>query len=119
MPMSDERRTQGAKRPRRSVLFVPGSSGKMLEKARGLSCDVVVLDLEDAVAPQMKDGARAQVCAAVRNYSDREVAVRINPLSSPEGRADLEAVRQAQPDAILLPKVESATDIAAAQGDIP
>ena len=105
--------------PRRSVLFVPGSSEKMLEKARGLRCDVLVLDLEDAVAPGTKEAARVQVCAAVGNYGGREVAVRINPLSSPEGRADLEAVRRAKPDAILLPKIEGAADITAAGGDIP
>ena len=91
----------------------------MLEKARELSCDVVVLDLEDAVAPEMKEAARVQVCAAIGNYDDREVAVRINPLSSPHGKADLEAVRRAKPDAILLPKVEGAADITAAGGDIP
>jgi len=91
----------------------------MLEKARGLSCDVVVLDLEDAVAPEMKEMARAQVCAAVRNYSGRETVMRINPLSSPHGKADLEAVVRARPDAILLPKVEGAADIAAAKADIP
>jgi len=119
MPMSDERRIQEAKRPRRSVLFVPGSSAKMLEKARGLPCDVVVLDLEDAVAPEMKETARAQVCAALGNYNGRETVVRINPLSSPEGEADLEAVARARPDAILLPKVEGAADIAAAKTDIP
>jgi citrate lyase subunit beta/citryl-CoA lyase len=91
----------------------------MLEKARGLSCDVVVLDLEDAVAPEMKERARAQVCAALGNYGGRETVVRINPLSSPEGKADLEAVQRAQPDAILLPKVEGAADIAATKTDIP
>jgi citrate lyase subunit beta/citryl-CoA lyase len=91
----------------------------MLEKARDLHCDVLVLDLEDAVAAEAKEAARAQVCTAVRNYSGREVAVRINPLSSPEGKADLEAVQRARPDAILLPKVEDAADIAAAKTDIP
>jgi citrate lyase subunit beta/citryl-CoA lyase len=91
----------------------------MLEKAQGLPCDVVVLDLEDAVAPEAKEAARAQICAAIQNYGGRETVVRINPLSSPEGKADLEAVRQARPDAILLPKVESAADIAAADTDIP
>ena len=91
----------------------------MLEKARGLSCDVVVLDLEDAVAPEMKDRARAQACAAVGNYGGRETVVRINPLSSPEGKADLEAVQRARPDAILLAKVESPADIAATKSDIP
>ena len=108
-----------AVRPRRSVLFVPGSSAKMLEKARALPCDVVVLDLEDAVAPEMKEAARAQVCAAVGNYSDQETVVRINPLSSPEGKADLEAVQRARPDAILLAKVEGAADLAAAKVDTP
>jgi citrate lyase subunit beta/citryl-CoA lyase len=67
----------------------------------------------------MKETARAQVCAAVGNYSGRETVVRINPLSSPDGKADLEAVRQARPDAILLAKVESPADIAAARGDMP
>jgi citrate lyase subunit beta/citryl-CoA lyase len=92
---------------------------KMLEKARSLSCDVVVLDLEDAVAPEAKDEARSNVFAAIRNYGSREVVVRINPLSSPDGKADLEAVRQARPHAILLAKVEGAADITAARGDIP
>ena len=91
----------------------------MLEKARGLSCDVVVLDLEDAVAPEMKETARAQVCAALEHYSGRETVVRINPLSSLEGKTDLAAVLQARPDAILLPKVESAADVAAAPFGIP
>lgn len=108
-----------AVRPRRSVLFVPGSSEKMLEKARALACDVVVLDLEDAVAPEAKDVARAQVCAAIGNFGAREVAVRINPLSSADGKADLDAIRPARPDAILLPKVESPADINPARGEIP
>jgi citrate lyase subunit beta/citryl-CoA lyase len=104
---------------RRSVLFVPGSSPKMLEKARGLPCDVVVLDLEDSVAPHAKESARNAVCAAVKSYVMREVVVRINPLSTPWGQADLEAVATARSDAILLPKVESATDIAAAKRAVP
>jgi citrate lyase subunit beta/citryl-CoA lyase len=91
----------------------------MLEKARGLPCDVVVLDLEDSVAPQAKDSARVSVCAALKTYGEREVVVRINPLSSPYGQADLEAMRATGPDAVLLPKVESAADIAAAKGAIP
>jgi citrate lyase subunit beta/citryl-CoA lyase len=117
--MSDKRRPQGAKGPRRSVLFVPGSSAKMLEKARGLACDVVVLDLEDSVAPEAKDDARAAICAAVRNYPGREVVVRINALATVWGQADLGAVQHAKPDAILLPKVDRAADIAAAKGNIP
>jgi citrate lyase subunit beta/citryl-CoA lyase len=91
----------------------------MLEKARTLSCDVVVLDLEDSVAPQAKNAAREAVCAAVKDYGRREVVVRINPLASAHGKADLQAVGAAAPDAVLLPKVESAADIAAVQGAIP
>ena len=105
--------------PRRSVLFVPGSSPRMLEKARDLPCDVVVLDLEDSVAPEAKNGARDAVCAAVKNYGQREVVVRINPLSSSCGKADLQAIRAASPDAVLLPKVESPADIHAAKGPHP
>jgi citrate lyase subunit beta/citryl-CoA lyase len=91
----------------------------MLEKARTLPCDVVVLDLEASVAPQAKDAARVAVCAAVKDYGGREVVVRINPPASAPGKADLQAVRAAAPDAILLPKVESAADIATASGAIP
>ena len=98
-------------KPRRSVLFVPGSDPEKLERARSLSCDVVVLDLEDSVAPENKDMARDMVCAAIRNYPGREVVVRINAAPSPWARADLAAVTNARPDAVLLPKVERATDI--------
>ena len=107
-----------ASKPRRSVLFVPGSSIKMLEKARSLSCDTVVLDLEDAVAPEAKDAAREFVCDAIRHYHTCEVVVRINNLASPWGPADLDAVRAAGPHAILLPKVEQAAAIAAITGAI-
>lgn len=105
--------------PRRSVLFVPGSNARMLEKARHLPCDVVVLDLEDSVAPDAKAAARDAVCAAVRHYGPREAVVRINAPASSHGKADLEAVRAAAPDAVLLPKVESAADIRAAKGPYP
>jgi citrate lyase subunit beta/citryl-CoA lyase len=91
----------------------------MLEKARTLPCDVVVLDLEDSVALEAKDAARAAVSGAVKDYGRREVVVRINPLASAHGKADLQAVGAAAPDAILLPKVESAADIAAVKGAIP
>ena len=105
--------------PRRSVLFVPGSSAKMLEKARDLPCDVVVLDLEDSVAPESKDAARDTVCAAVKNYGRREVVVRINAAGTPWHRTDLKAVRAAGPHAILLPKAQSAADIEAVEGALP
>ncbi|HKU55385.1 MAG TPA: CoA ester lyase [Rhizomicrobium sp.] len=104
--------------PRRSVLFVPGSNPKMLEKASSLPCDVVVLDLEDSVAPEAKAAARDAVCAAVKSYGRREVVVRINPLASSHGAADLEAVRAAAPDAVLLPKVERAADVHDAKGSL-
>ncbi len=117
--MSEARQAQWTKGPRRSVLFVPGSSAKMLDKARTLPCDVVVLDLEDSVAPQAKDAARDLVCAAISTYRQREVVVRINALASQWGEADLEAVGSAGADAVLLPKVQSAADIEAARGPLP
>jgi citrate lyase beta subunit len=91
----------------------------MLEKARGLPCDVVVLDLEDSVAPEAKNAARDAVCAAVKSYGQREIVVRINPLASSQGKADLQAVRAAAPDALLLSKVESAADIESVRGPLP
>jgi citrate lyase subunit beta/citryl-CoA lyase len=112
------RAAESLSRPRRSLLFVPGSSDRMLEKARTLPCDVVVLDLEDSVAPGAKDAARDAVCAAVKTFGGREVAVRINALSTPWGEADFTAVRAAAPDAVLLPKVERAADIAALIGAV-
>ncbi len=104
---------------RRSVLYVPGSNPRALEKARGLPCDAVALDLEDSVTPELKVSARQAVCAALKNYGPREVVVRINALSSAWGADDLAALRQARPDGIILPKVQTASDIAAAKGDIP
>ena len=80
---------------------------------------MVVLDLEDAVAPEAKDAARSAACAAVKDYGEREVVGRINSPSTPWGKADLEAVSRAAPDAVLLPKVEHAADIAAARSSVP
>jgi len=91
----------------------------MLEKARDLPCDVVVLDLEDSVAPDTKDAARDAVCAAIGNYGRREVVVRINRIGTQGHPADLKAVRAAGPDALLLPKVEKAADIEAVKGPVP
>ena len=107
--------------PRRSVLFVPGSNARALEKARALDCDVVVLDLEDAVAPDAKQSARGQVCAAVtaKAFGNKEVTVRINALSSPMGHADLEAVARAAPDAVILPKVSGPAEVGAAHRVLP
>ena len=96
---------------------MPGSNGRALEKARTLDCDVVALDLEDAVAPEAKDAARGAVCqlVAAQAFGGREVAVRINSLSSPWGAADLDAVAKAGPDAIILPKVVRPDEIVAVQ----
>jgi citrate lyase subunit beta/citryl-CoA lyase len=103
-------------RPRRSVLFMPGSNARALEKARTLPADALVLDLEDAVAPEMKVEARAQVMATVRTggYGRREIVVRVNALGTPWGRDDLAAAADAGADAVLLPKVEAAETVSAA-----
>src|SRR5512138_1953276 len=104
-----------AVRPRRSVLFVPGSNARALEKARTLGADALILDLEDAVAPSAKDEARRQVVAALaqRGFGHREVVVRVNGLATPWGAADVAAAARSAADAVLLPKVEGAADVAA------
>ncbi|MEI9933029.1 MAG: aldolase/citrate lyase family protein [Rhizomicrobium sp.] len=100
-------------RPRRSVLYMPGSNARAMEKARDIPADALILDLEDAVAPDMKDAARQQVIDAVnaRGFGRREVIVRINGLSTAWGQADLAAAVAAKPDAILAPKVSTADDL--------
>ncbi|SDG35252.1 HpcH/HpaI aldolase/citrate lyase family protein [Roseospirillum parvum] len=97
-------------RPRRSVLYMPGSNTRALEKARGLPADGLILDLEDAVAPEAKEEARANVIAATADkaYGQREVLIRINGLETPWGMADAIAAATAGADGVLLPKVESA-----------
>ena len=97
-------------RPRRSVLYMPGSNGRALEKARTLPADALIFDLEDAVAPDVKAAARQQVCEAVRTggYGRRERIVRVNGLATLWGLEDLAAVARCGADAVLLPKVESA-----------
>ncbi|HIF08496.1 MAG TPA: hypothetical protein EYQ81_00675, partial [Sneathiellales bacterium] len=99
-----------AARPRRSVLYMPGSNARALEKAKGLPADALILDLEDAVAPDAKAEARAQVCAAVHDggYGDREIIIRVNGADTPWGDDDLKAAAVAGAEAILIPKVESA-----------
>ena len=101
---------QPAARPRRSVLYMPGSNARALEKGKNVSADALILDLEDAVAPDAKESARDQVVQAVRDggYGHREIAVRVNPLDSDWGPADVEAAATCGADALLLPKVESA-----------
>jgi citrate lyase subunit beta / citryl-CoA lyase len=97
-------------RPRRSVLYMPGSNARALEKAKSLPADALILDLEDAVAPEAKASAREQVCAALRagGYGPRETIVRVNALATSWGQADLTAAARAGADAVLIPKVESA-----------
>jgi citrate lyase subunit beta / citryl-CoA lyase len=101
--------------PRRSALYMPGSNARAIEKAKTLAADVVIFDLEDAVAPDLKAQAREQVGAAVQagGYGPRELVIRINALETPWGEADLAAAIAAAPDAILVPKVSSAETLAA------
>ena len=96
-------------RPRRSALFMPASNARALEKARGLPADVLIFDLEDAVAPDAKETARRQAAEAVasRGYGDHEVVVRVNGLDNDWGADDLRAMTANPPHAVLLPKVES------------
>lgn len=100
-------------RPRRSCLYMPGANAKALEKAKTLAADVLLLDLEDSVAPEAKAEARAQVAAAVKagGYGKREVVVRVNALSTPWGADDIVATAAASPDGVLAPKVESAAQV--------
>ncbi len=102
-------------RPRRSALYMPASNPRAVEKARGLDCDVVILDLEDAVLPEAKDNARDAAVAAVRagGFGAREVVIRVNGLDTPWGQADLAAAARAGADGVLVPKVTCARDIPA------
>ena len=106
-------------RPRRSVLYMPASNQKAIEKARTLPCDAVILDLEDAVAPEAKDAARDQALAAIRagGFGRRELILRVNGLETPWGEADLAAACQVQGlDAVLVPKINDAGDVARYDG---
>ena len=100
-------------RPRRSVLFMPGDNPRAQKKASGLAADVIILDLEDAVAPANKETARDQVLSTLRQhpFGRREVIVRVNRLDSHWGSDDLAALSRTNPDGILLPKVESADEL--------
>ncbi len=96
-------------RPRRSVLYMPGSNARALEKARTLAADAVIFDLEDSVAPDAKERARDQVVAAVKggDYGAREVVIRVNGVDTFWHADDLAAAAHAAPDAVLVPKVQS------------
>ena len=101
-------------RPRRSVLYMPGANTRALEKARTLPADALIFDLEDAVAPDAKEAARANVAAAAQSkaYGKREIAIRCNGLTTPWGKADIAAIARSGADALLVPKVESAAEVA-------
>jgi citrate lyase subunit beta/citryl-CoA lyase len=99
-------------RPRRSALYVPGSNARALDKAREFDADILIFDLEDGVAPDRKEEARAQVVAALaRGGYDAELVVRINHPSTRLGAADLRAAARAGAHAILLPKTEGAQEV--------
>ncbi len=117
-------------RPRRTVLYMPGSNTRALEKARTLATDALILDLEDAVSPDAKSTARDQVADAVAagGFGHREVLVRVNGADTEWFEADIAAVAAAPPDGVLMPKVSSAADVAGAEaalaaagapGDLP
>ena len=96
-------------RPRRSVLYMPGSNVRALEKAKTLPVDGVIVDLEDSVAPEAKETARKQAADAVKagGFGGREVFIRINGVDSPWHADDLSAAARAAPDVILVPKVST------------
>lgn len=102
-------------RPRRSALFLPSSNPKAVAKARELPTDIVILDLEDAVAPDHKVGARGAAVAAVDQggFGKRELVVRTNGLTTPWGADDLAAIALAGPDAVLVPKVSTPEEVRA------
>lgn len=102
-------------RPRRSVLYMPSSNARALEKATTLPCDGIIFDLEDAVAPDAKESARQAACEAVRSgrYGRRELVIRVNGADTPWHADDLAAAAAAGPDAVLVPKVNSADEVLA------
>ena len=112
-------------RPRRSALYLPASNAKAVDKARTLAADVVILDLEDSVAPNAKDAARDGALAALAagGFGGREVVLRANGLDTPWGAADFAAAAEARPDAVLIPKISAVEDLASARAavgdDIP
>jgi len=107
-------------RPRRSLLYMPGSNPRALDKARTLPADGLILDMEDSVAPEAKQLAREQVVAALEEggYGHRELMVRVNGLSTEWGLDDIAAIgaSTASPDAVLVPKISTAADVVAAAG---
>ncbi|MDN4160832.1 HpcH/HpaI aldolase/citrate lyase family protein [Nocardioides abyssi] len=99
--------------PLRSVLYMPSSNERALEKAKSIACDALILDLEDAVAPDAKDAARESACAAAASgdYGRRTVTIRANGIGTQWHDADIAAIAQAGPDAVVVPKVGSADEV--------
>ena len=108
-------------RPRRSVLYMPGANERALEKAKTLPADALILDLEDAVAPDAKPAARERVCAAATSgaYGRREVTIRVNGIDTPWHADDLAAAGEAGPAAVVVPKVGSADEVRAIAAALP
>lgn len=100
-------------RPRRSVLYMPAANERALEKAKTLPADAIIFDLEDAVAPDAKESARANACAAVASgdYGHRELTIRCNGLDTPWGAEDLAAAATSGAAAVVIPKVASVAAI--------
>jgi len=100
-------------RPRRSLLFMPGSNARALEKARNLAADGLILDLEDSVAPDGKAKARDQIAQAIaaKGFGQREVLIRTNGLDTPWWREDIAMAGQAGPDGIVVPKISTVEDL--------
>ncbi len=107
-------------RPRRSVLYMPGSNARALEKARSLPADGLILDLEDAVAPDAKEEGRKLVVAALKEggYGKRELLLRVNGADTPWGEADLVAAATSGAHGVLLPKISNAAEVHAAQATL-
>ena len=99
--------------PLRSVLYMPSSNERALEKAKSIPCDALILDLEDAVAPDAKPAAREAACAAAASgeYGRRTLTIRVNSIGTEWHDADLVAAAQAGPDAVVVPKVGSAAEV--------
>jgi citrate lyase subunit beta/citryl-CoA lyase len=104
-------------RPRRSALYLPANNARAVEKARSLPCDAVILDLEDTIKPDAKVQARTAAVEAIRDgrFGHREVVIRVNGLGTPWGLDDMAAAAQARPDAVLVPKISSSSELAAAR----
>ena len=99
--------------PRRSILYMPGSNARALEKAKSLKADGYIFDLEDAVAPDAKQVARENIVKAIRenDYGNREIVIRVNAIGTPWVHDDIKAACEVGPDAILIPKVEDGETI--------